>query len=293
MTIPPFIKRLMTLPASARNDTSWSASKRSHRIKRWFSSAAERTGPWLAVLAFNISLGSFTVASWQYLAVTRHYRLSVRPQVVITFTLEGDMDGKNGIYFANLGLGPAIVKALSIEVGGKSYDAMDKGVWRNVFRDLTIVPGCFRQSWTQSGSALKTGEELALLTLTHAKPPVVDGYSCPIELLKLLKAEGLKVRMQYESMYGEPHEAIGESWIDSDTISEIEIAMLQQIVPKLVEQLQGQIAQVQQMADQMADEMQQVEADTKKHFAEFWEQKLLEELYEDPPGAPPDWWVPK
>ena len=52
---------------------------------------------------------------------------------------------RNGIYIANPGLGPAIIKALSVEVGGKSYNAMDQHVWRNVFHDLAIVPGCFRQ----------------------------------------------------------------------------------------------------------------------------------------------------
>jgi hypothetical protein len=97
--------------------------------------------------ALYISSSQYEVATRQYEVVERHYRLSVRPHVVITFTLEGGTGEKNAIYLANPGLGPAIMKALSVEVGGKSYDAMDKRVWRNIFRDLAIVPGCFRQGW--------------------------------------------------------------------------------------------------------------------------------------------------
>jgi hypothetical protein len=259
------------------------------RIGHGISTSMQYIGPWLSTLALFISVGAFIVSSLQYRAVTRHYRLSVRPHVNITFVLEGGRDERNGIYIANLGLGPAIIKALSVEVGGKSYNAMDKRVWRNVFHDLTIVPGCFRQGWAQSGSALKSGEELALLTITHANPPIVDGHSCHIELLKFLKAEGLKVRMQYESMYGEPDEAICESWIDSGTISDISTAMMQQLAPKLAEQLQSMLAQLTHLADQM----QRSHVDAMKRMADLAGLILLHELYEDPPGAPWGWWLQK
>jgi hypothetical protein len=170
------------------------------RIGRWFSTSLRGRDPHIASMALIISIGALIVSLGQYRAETRHNRLSVRPHVVPTFVLEGGKGERNGIYIANPGLGPAIIKAVSVEMGGKSYDATDKRVWRNVFRDLTIVPGCFRQGWVESGNALKSGEEWALLTITHADPPVIGGHSCHIELLKFLKAEGLKVRVQYESM---------------------------------------------------------------------------------------------
>jgi hypothetical protein len=103
----------------------------------------------------------------------------------------------------------------------------------------------------QSGSVLKSGEELALLTVTHANLPIVDGHSCHIELLKLLKAEGLKVRVQYESMYGEPHETIAESPVDSGIISDIATVIMQQLAPKLAEQVQNMQVQLTQLGEQM------------------------------------------
>jgi hypothetical protein len=203
----------------------------------------------------------------------------------VNLYLEGGLSERNGIYIENPGLGPAIIKALSVEVGGKSYSTVDKRLWQNVFHDLTIPPGCFRQRSMQSGSVLKSGEELALLTITHATPPIVDGHLCHIELLKFLKAEGLKVRIQYESMYSEPDEAIRESWIDSGTISDISTAMMQQLAPKLAEQLQSMLAQLTQLVDQM----QQSHADAMKRIADLAGLMLLRELYEDPSGAPRGW----
>ena len=98
-----------------------------------------------------------------------------------------------------------------------------------------------------------------------------------------MKAEGLKVRMQYESMYGEPHEAINESWIDRDTISDIAIATMQHVlVPKLTEHLQGLLSQFQQTADRL----QQMQDKAMKYMPGLAGQMLLRYLYEDPPGAP-------
>jgi len=247
----------------------------------------------VASIALIVSLGALIVSSWQYSSQIEHNRLSVRPNVVVTYILEGGKKERNGIYMANPGLGPAIIKAVSVDVGGKSYDATDKRVWRNVFRDLAIVPGCFRQGWVESGNTLKSGEEWGLLTMTHADPPVVGEHACPIELLKFLKAEGLKVRVQYESMYGEPYEVVRESWIDDDVISDVATVFIQQIVvPKLTEQLQDMVEQFKKFGEQM----QQAEANEEKRTAELWGLMLLWKLYEHPLqtpyeelyGVPPD-----
>jgi hypothetical protein len=260
------------------------------RIWHWISTSVQHLAPQISTLALIISFGALIVSTLQYFVVRKHHRLSVRPHVVITFTLEGGTGEKNGIYLANPGLGPAIMKALSVEVGATSYDAMDKRVWRRVFRDLALVPGCFRQGWARPGNALKAGEELPLLTITHANPPVVDGQPCPIELLKFLKAEGLKIRMQYESMYGEPYEAVGESWVDDQTIADVAMAGLQQqVMPKMVEQLKGMVPQLQLIADRL----QQMQDKAMKHMPGLAGQMLLHELYEDPPGAPWNWWLQK
>jgi hypothetical protein len=137
---------------------------------------------------------------------------------------------------------------------------------------------------------LKSGEELALLSVTRANSPIVEGRLCTLELLRLLKAEGLKVRMQSESMYGKPKEAISESWVDSDTISDLTTPIMQQVlVPKLTEQLQTTLAQLTPLVDQM----KQLHDKTMKRMADLWGLMLLRELYEDPPGFPRDWWLPQ
>jgi hypothetical protein len=212
--------------------------------------------------------------------------LSVKPHVNVIFYLEGWLGGKNGIYIENCGLGPAIIKAVSAEVGGKSYGTGTKYPWRKVFDDLTILPTCFKYGLIQPESALKSGEEFALLTVTHANPPVVDGRPCHLELLRLLRAEGLKVRIQYESMYGEPQERVADSAVDSDIISDMATAMVHQVAPPLVEKLQGVVEQLKQVGDKM----QQSQAEAMKRMPYLAGLMLLRALYEDPPGAPPDWW---
>jgi hypothetical protein len=122
----------------------------------------------------------------------------------------------------------------------------------------------------------------------------VDERACQFELLKFLKAEGLKVRMQYESLYGEPHEAISESWIDNDTILDIALTTMQQIAPKIVEQVQSMLPQFQSMLpkfQQLVARLQQMQVDAIKHMPDLAGLMLLQELYEDPPGAPRGWWL--
>jgi hypothetical protein len=238
-----------------------------------------------------------------YCAVARHHRLSVKPHVVVIFYLEGGLNQKNGIYIANPGLGPAIIKAISVEVGGKLYSAASTHPWRNVLHDLTISVGCFKYGLVQPRSALKSGEEWALLTLTQAKLPIVDGRPCQDEMLKFLKAEGLKVHVQYESMYGEPDERIAESPFDNDMMSDIATAEMQLVTPQLAEQLQSLQAQTEQLVqqqlapqlveqlqsiqaqtEQLVHRMQQVHDNTMKRTAALAERMLFHELYGN-------WWL--
>jgi hypothetical protein len=104
------------------------ASALVQRIAHWICTFVQHMGAQISTLALIISVGALIVSTLQYRVVRKHYRLSVRPHVNFTFILEGGTAERNGIYLANLGLGPAIIKALSVEVGGKSYNAMDKGV---------------------------------------------------------------------------------------------------------------------------------------------------------------------
>ena len=68
---------------------------------------------------------------------------------------------------------------------------------------------------------------------------------------------------------------------------------MQQLAPKLAEQLENSVAQLTQLVGQM----QQSYGDFTKRMADLEGQMLLEELYqelyEDPPGAPPGWWLQK
>jgi hypothetical protein len=90
-------------------------------------------------------------------------------------------------------------------------------------------------------------------------------------------------------MYGEPHETVAESAIDSDLMSDISTAVIQQIAPKVVDQVQSLLPQF----EQIADRLQQMQDRAMKHMYRSEELMLLHYLYEDPPGAPWNWWLQK
>jgi hypothetical protein len=78
--------------------------------------------------------------------ITRqHNELSVKPTLRFVPYLEGD-GRRNGIYIANVGLGPAEVTGLKLVVAGQHYDLMEKGSHRTVLRTVKANLFCFAES---------------------------------------------------------------------------------------------------------------------------------------------------
>jgi hypothetical protein len=104
MKIPPFIhqtgRRFLTFL---------------HRTGRWFLTALKDRDPHIASIALIISIGALIVSSWQYSAQIEHNKLSVKPHMAVTYILESGKRERNGIYVSNPGLGPAIIKTVSVE----------------------------------------------------------------------------------------------------------------------------------------------------------------------------------
>jgi hypothetical protein len=175
----------------------------------------------VSLVALVVSGFAAGVSLWQYQAAVTHNKLSVKPHVAVTVQLEGGLLERTGMYISNEGLGPAIINTITVEVGGKSYDATNPYVWRNIAHDRNLEINCFRRGFAKLGSVLKAGEERSLLVVTQALIPVVGGKICHEELLQFLQSDGLKVRVDYASMYGDSWETIGDSWVSPGTVAEI------------------------------------------------------------------------
>lgn len=95
-----------------------------------------------AVLALCISVFAAFFA-WKQVEVAQvHNRLSVAPLLHITPYAEGKT-GRNGLYVANVGLGPAVITEFSV----KSLDFLASGFesdrWSELLVKAGINPLCF------------------------------------------------------------------------------------------------------------------------------------------------------
>jgi hypothetical protein len=131
------------------------------------SSPGKPAKNWVAILALITSVGSLAVSAasaylsrYYYDAVITYYKLSVKPYVGVYASLAGP-GGKNGFYVANHGLGPAFVKKLYVEGGGRTYDGFNKSLWQNVVKDLNswknynLSLTCYREIFVQPDSIIR------------------------------------------------------------------------------------------------------------------------------------------
>jgi len=88
----------------------------------------------------------------------------------------------------------------------------DLNSWKNYNLSLT----CYREIFVQPDSIIKPGDDVAMFSPTHANLP-----ECDMDLVRFLaafRARELKIHMQYESIYGEKWDVVGESWVDQEIL---------------------------------------------------------------------------
>ncbi len=146
--------------------------------------------------ALGISTLALAISLWQGLALIEHNRLSVRPHVISTPYLEGP-GARNGLYIANLGLGPALLDSATISFDGTAYD-LRTDFWEEALAAIGIEPGCFARSWLPMGAAILVDQEIALLAMQDGSVPL-----CLHESLKLLTEHRIVVALEFGSLYGE------------------------------------------------------------------------------------------
>jgi len=136
---------------------------------------------------------------------------------------EGAGQGKRtGLYLTNLGLGPATLEKLSLEVGGQTYDLMQPHGQEVAVKAMGLDSLCVMIVLPQPGTVLKVNEEGPLLATTAS--PI--GPICAVPVMEALDNREIKVHMVYSSMRDERIE-------DSQTIHfdlKQDIAMLKALI---------------------------------------------------------------
>lgn len=154
------------------------------------------------------------VFSWQQVEISRvHNRKSVEPILQITPYMEGK-GRRNGLYLTNDGLGPAILKGFSVKSGGVVASGFGSDRWFEVLATTVSLPACFATGWPKGEVALRPGIEIPLVSLTNAEGTEI----CGLELVKLIGGKPIEIRVQYESIYGEPKMLTADSKVVSRTL---------------------------------------------------------------------------
>ena len=150
----------------------------------------------LSVGAIGFATLALGASLWQGWVGNEHNRLSVRPLIVATPYLEGPR-ARNGLYLANLGLGPAIIDRASIVFDRTAYD-LTADFWEEALVAMDIETICFTRSWIPAGAAIREDQEIALLAITDPSMQL-----CLHESLKLLTEHRIELNLNYRSLYGE------------------------------------------------------------------------------------------
>ena len=149
-----------------------------------------------AIASVTIALAAVFLSVWQGAETRQHNRLSVTPKLVLTKDMRQEA-GSIGIFIANEGLGPAIIRDIVISVGEAQYDVNTREGWIDVLDHLEINERWIQWFAISEGTYFRAGQSDFLLAADRDKINVS-------EELRLTQATSqLKVRIEYESVYGD------------------------------------------------------------------------------------------
>jgi hypothetical protein len=125
-------------------------------------------------------------------------KLLYRPYAIATPHFD-DTGKKHGIYLSNAGLGPAIIKNMTVTVDGKEYSGLETSIWPRFTADMGLSQaGCFRTGWPLTGAVVKSGEEVPLFTVSD-----FGAFDCMHQILQLLANKRIVLDITYFSLYGD------------------------------------------------------------------------------------------
>ena len=157
-----------------------------------------------------ISICALALAIFQAISSRRHNKLSVRPKLTIFRSYDFDIPANLSIasvFVRNDGLGPGILKGLTMIVDGHAFDFTLATDFAGLVPDQLGIPAHrlrVRYTLLKSGAVFRKDESLLLLELAlkESSADELHGYLVP-------KTESLLLSLDYESFYGEPFRSDG------------------------------------------------------------------------------------
>ena len=152
-----------------------------------------------SVLAIPIASVAVSVcATWLAYKTYASSKLLYRPYAIATPYFD-DTGKKHGIYLSNAGLGPAIIKNMTVTVDGKEYAGLETSVWPRFIADMGLSPmGCFRTGWPTPNAVVKSGDDVPLVTVSE-----FGAFDCMRQIFQVLATKKVMMVISYSSLYGD------------------------------------------------------------------------------------------
>lgn len=150
----------------------------------------------IQVAVVVVALAALGVSVWEGVANRRHNRLSVMPRLSLELHLAGSK-GQFGLSAFNAGLGPALLMGCELRVDGVEVKVRDDDGWNDAISCLHLSQlGLSYETLGQPGTPLPAGDRMWLLSF-----PADAQNALHIPAFESAMTH-LKVRIQYESIYG-------------------------------------------------------------------------------------------
>jgi hypothetical protein len=141
-----------------------------------------------------IALGALIVAIAQVVLMRRHNRLSVMP--FLTFYVSyGTKEMPFGVHVANNGIGPAVIKQLTVYLDGKTFTPERGHSWNAAWFEAGFKGSFVAFHFPEGRSALRAGERFPLLTID-------EGYESDALSYQFYQAlKRIDLEIVFESIY--------------------------------------------------------------------------------------------
>ncbi|MFS6938239.1 hypothetical protein [Neisseria animaloris] len=153
---------------------------------------------WFSLLSLIISIFTLIFLIEQVDLSREHNRNSVKPYLNFYAVAVGN--NKDGLYFSNEGLGPAVIT--EILINGKRYPDLKSSDWQRITREAGLTYGCFAFGALKEKMAIRAGADNAPLIVLSKSTNLPQ--TCYMESLILQEKVALKVK--YTSIYAESEE---------------------------------------------------------------------------------------
>ena len=143
--------------------------------------------------AIIIAVASIVVTIWQGIETRRHYRLSVRPKLEITFSSNKE---SFGYILTNNGLGPAIITKKKIFVDGEEISYSGFSEYDDLINKLNLNDRKISHSGLYSGKTIKADDKLNIIRFS------LNAGEKPDSLIREVYGR-VGMEISYKSMYDE------------------------------------------------------------------------------------------